>query len=180
MIIKTLHVRILILIEYQDGDLYLKSMVHIYNISKVIKYGGIFTIKIALKWESRNFTEVHLSKGNCVRNQHIKEIPDGTLPINLEPMNQYQRKYPSLMAKYKEGTYHKDYFSGGSNIDLNLIKCEDKFVIPSIIQIYILHWYHRYLFHPGMHITEAMIQHDFYKPGIRDVIRKEVTNCDTC
>ena len=61
------------------------------------------------------------------------------------------------MAKYKDGTYHTGYFLGGSNIDLNLITCKDKIVIPKILQNYVLHWYHAYLLHPGMDRTEAMI-----------------------
>ena len=61
------------------------------------------------------------------------------------------------MNKYKDGAYHKGYFSVGSNVDLNLIMCEDNIVIPSIIQIYLLHWYRTYLLHPGMNRTEAII-----------------------
>ena len=57
------------------------------------------------------------------------------------------------MTKYKNGTYHKGYFHGGSNDDLSLITCKDKIVIPSKIQSYALHWYHTYLLHPGMDIT---------------------------
>ena len=33
-------------------------------------------------------------------------------------------------------------FRGGSNIDLSLITCKDKIVIPSKLQRYILHWYY--------------------------------------
>ena len=84
------------------------------------------------------------------------------------------------MDKYKDGTYHKGYFLGGSNSDLNLIMCEDKIVIPSKLQSYVLHWYHTYTLHPGMYITEAMINHNLYCPKIRDAVHKEVTNCDTC
>ena len=78
------------------------------------------------------------------------------------------------------GTYHRGYFSGWVNINLKLITCEDKIFIPSIVQIYILNWYHTYILHIGMDITEAMIFQYFYWPGIRKAIQKEVTNCDTC
>ena len=64
----------------------------------------------------------------------IKEIPEGGFPINLQLIAQYQQTEPSLMAKYKDGTYHKSYFLGGSNVDLTVITCEDKLVIPSILQ----------------------------------------------
>ena len=60
----------------------------------------------------------------------IKELPEGTFPINLKLIQKYQREEPSIIAKYKDGTYHKGYFCGGSNIDLNLITCKDNIVIP--------------------------------------------------
>ena len=75
------------------------------------------------------------------------------------------------MAKYKEGTYHKDYFCGGSNIYLNLITCEDNIGILPIIQSYALHWYHTYLLNPGMDRTEAMVFQKHYCPGIIDTVQ---------
>ena len=80
------------------------------------------------------------------------------------------------MDKYKDGTYHKGSFCGGSNIDINPIMCEDKIVIKSILQSYVLHWYHKHIFHTGMDILEAMICQNIYWPGIRDAVRKEVPN----
>ena len=85
-----------------------------------------------------------------------------------------------MKTKYKDGTYHKGYFRGVSNIDLKLITCKDKIVIPSKLQSYVLHWYHKYLLHTGMDRTEAMICQHFYWPDIRDAVQEEVTNCDTC
>ena len=76
------------------------------------------------------------------------------------------------------GTYHKGYFSGGIIIYLRLITREDKIVIPSVLQGYGLHWYHTYLLHTRMDRIEAMIFQHFYWPGIRNYIRKEVTNWD--
>ena len=59
-----------------------------------------------------------------------EEVPEGNFPINIKLIEQHQRKDPILMAKYKEGIYHKCYVRGGSNIGLNLITCEDNIVIP--------------------------------------------------
>ena len=39
------------------------------------------------------------------------------------------------MNKYKDDTYHKGSFCGGSNIDINLIMCEDKIVIPQFSKV---------------------------------------------
>ena len=72
-------------------------------------------------------------------------------------IQRYQRAEPSIIAKYKNGTYHKGYFHGGSNINLNLITYEDKIVIPEKIQSYVLNWYHTYLLHPGVDRTEVSL-----------------------
>ena len=76
--------------------------------------------------------------------------------------------------------YYKVFLTGDSNIDLRLITWEYKIVITSILQNYVLHWYHMYLLHPVMNRTEVIIFRHFYLPGIRNSIRKKVTNCDTC
>ena len=66
------------------------------------------------------------------------------------------------------------------NIDLNLIACEDKVVIPSNLQSYLLHWYHTYILHPGMDRTKAIICQYFYWTNIINTFQREVSNCDTC
>ena len=106
----------------------------------------------------------------------IEELPEGNFPINLKLIQKYQRLEPIIRYKYKDGTYHKCYFLGGSNIDLS----KDKIAIPPKLQSWVLHWYHTYLLHPGMDRTDAMIQKRLYRPDIRDAVRKEATNCDTC
>ena len=70
----------------------------------------------------------------------IEEVPEGIFGINLKSIQEYQRTEPSITDKYKDGTYHKGSFSGGRNIDFNLITCKDKIVIPSKLQSYVLHW----------------------------------------
>ena len=98
----------------------------------------------------------------------------------IKKNQKYQRSEPSIIAKYQDSTYHKGSFSGGSNIDLNLITCKGKIVITSKLQSYVLNWYHTYLLHPGMDRTEAMIRQHLYWHVIRKFVWKEVTNCDTC
>ena len=57
--------------------------------------------------------------------------------------------------------------------------CEDNIVNPSKLQSYVLHWYHIYLLHLVVDITEAMIHQHMYWPYIKDAVQKEVSNCDT-
>ena len=110
----------------------------------------------------------------------IKEIPEGTFSINLKLIQKYQRSEPSLMDKYKNGAYYKGYFGGVSNSDIKFITCKDNIVIPSKLQIYVLHWYPTYLLHPVLDRTKAMILQHLYWPDIRDAVRKELNNWDTC
>ena len=37
----------------------------------------------------------------------IKELLEGTFPINIKLIQKYQQMEPSIKAKYKDGTYHK-------------------------------------------------------------------------
>ena len=115
-----------------------------------------------------------MSEINC-----IEEIPEGTFLINLKLIAKHQRTEPSLMAKYKDATYHKDYFCRWINIGIKLITWDYRIVIQSILQSYVLHWYHKYLVRPGMDITEAMISQHLYWPGVRYTVRKKVNDCDT-
>ena len=64
----------------------------------------------------------------------IEEVSEGNFPINLKLIYQYQQKYPSLLAKYKEVVYQKGYLNEGSNINLNLITCADNIVISLFCQ----------------------------------------------
>ena len=92
----------------------------------------------------------------------IEEIPEDTFPINLKLIKIYQLLEPSIKAKYTYGTYQQGFFRGVSKIDLKLITCKDKIIIPTKLQSYVVHWYHAYLLHPGMDRTEAMIRQHLY------------------
>ena len=48
----------------------------------------------------------------------IKELIEGTFPIILKLIQKYQWSEHSMIAEYKDGTYHKGYFCGGSNTDI--------------------------------------------------------------
>ena len=63
----------------------------------------------------------------------IKELPGGNFHINLNLIGKYQRKEPSILAKYENDIYQKGSFGGGSNIDSSLISCKDRIFIPSKI-----------------------------------------------
>ena len=87
----------------------------------------------------------------------IKELPEGNFPINLKFIQQHQQSQPRIISKYKYGIYHKVFFRGCGNDKIKLITCEDKILIPSKVQSYILHWYHTYLIHPRMDRTDVII-----------------------
>ena len=90
-----------------------------------------------------------------------EELHGGIFLINLKLIDQYQRKDPSLNAKYKMGAYKKGYFRGGSHININLVTCEGNIVIQSILQSYVLYWYYKYLLRPVMGRTDVVILQHF-------------------
>ena len=83
------------------------------------------------------------------------------------------------MAKYYQGMYKNGSFCGGSNININLIICEGKIIIPLMLQIYVLKRYNTYLLHPGMDRREEIICQHFYWHGNKKYVFKEVSKCDT-
>ena len=64
----------------------------------------------------------------------IKEIPEGTFPINLKFIQEYQQAEPIIITTYKDGKYHEGSCCGVSNIDIKVLTCKDKIVIPSKLQ----------------------------------------------
>ena len=110
----------------------------------------------------------------------IEELPENAFSIIFKLIQKYQRAEPSIKAKYEDGTYHRSYYCGGSNIDLKRIVCKDKIFPPWKLQSYVLYCYHTYLINPGMDVLEETICQHLYCPDIIYAVLKEVTNCDTC
>ena len=55
-----------------------------------------------------------------------------------------------------------------------------KYVIPLILQSYMLNYYNTYLLHPGMYIIYSIISQYLYWTSIVKAVLKEVSKCDTC
>ena len=56
----------------------------------------------------------------------------------------------------------------------------DKTVVPTILQKFVVNWYHTYLLHPGKERTEATIRQHYSRPHLRDNIRTDIKFCNTC
>ena len=81
-------------------------MVQIYNIPKVIK--NIVAYALSRFWDNGNQYNTHDStyKNEIVsENNYNRRITWRYFPINYKLFDQYQQKDPSLMAKYRMGTY---------------------------------------------------------------------------
>ena len=83
----------------------------------------------------------------------------------------------SYQKKLNSAEYQKDYFRGGRNT-IKLVTYKNKIFIPQKLQNYEVKWYHTYLLHPGLDITEAIVHQNIYWPVIRGAVQKEVTRCD--
>ena len=94
-------------------------MVQIWNISKVRKNIVSDALSIFTLNRNQETTQKSTYQQEIVSEiNDIKDIPEGTFPINLKLIQKYQRSEPSIIAKYKNGTYHKGYFCGASNSDI--------------------------------------------------------------
>ena len=56
---------------------------------------------------------------------------------------------------------------------------KDKISIQQKLQKRVVQWYHTYLLHTELDITEELIHQKFYWPGLREVFQMEATGCDT-
>ena len=51
--------------------------------------------------------------------------------------------------------------------------------MPTILQNYVVNWYHKYLLRPGTERTEATISQHYYWPHLRENIRTHKNICKT-
>ena len=95
-----------------------------------------------------------------------KWLPEDILHLNLKSINQYQCKYPSLMARYNNCKYKTGSFCIRSNINIDLITCYVNIVIQLILQSYVLHWYQIHILSSVMDRAKTMIRRHLYWPII--------------
>ena len=96
-------------------------------------------------------TREHLSWIYCV-----DQLYGETFPLTYWTINRYQRKDKYILEKFKFANYHTKYLFGGGNIFMLICK-SDKIVVPTILQKYIVNWYHKYLLHTVKEHTETTI-----------------------
>ena len=76
-----------------------------------------------------------LIKENMSEIYDIVEWPEVIFLLYIT--DQYQRKDPSLKAKYNNRTYKNGSSCGGSNMNFNLITCKGKMYVELILQSYV-------------------------------------------
>ena len=109
----------------------------------------------------------------------IREMPEGTFTISFKFIDLYQREEPIQTEENNSAEYIKGSLYGCWNT-INIVTFNDKIVIIQLLTSHPVKWYHKYLLHPGLDITEAIICQYLYWTGIRKTVRKEVTKCDVC
>ena len=61
-----------------------------------------------------------------------------------------------------------------------LVKHKSRLVIPKVLRVRALQWYHHYLQHPGISRLEETLVTVMYWPGLRADVRRHVKSCDRC
>ena len=132
-------------------------MFHIYNIFKVVQIQQQTYYQDFHQMIKRLHNSPPINSKLCQKSMTPMNYPKlfflliKNWPTNINGKTLAQR----LNMKWVH-TQNK-YFRVGSNISFIHIMCEGKTVIPSILQSYIFHWYHRYLLHPRIDRTETII-----------------------
>ena len=100
-------------------------------------------------------------------------------PLSFRLIYRYHQEYPILTENNNSEECIKGSFCGVQN-NINLVTFNDKIVIPQLLQMYVVEWYHAYILHPGLDRTEAMLCQYLNWPVNRKTVREEVTKCDVC
>ena len=75
--------------------------------------------------------------------------------------------------------YHVKSFRGGRNTHMLVCK-NDKMFMPTMIESYVVNWYHKYLLHLGADCTEETIIQHYYWTNLREKIRTHIKVYKTC
>ena len=112
----------------------------------------------------------------CQKFTTSKNCQRAFFPVSFNIIDRYHLEDPFLTEKINCAKYQKGSFHGGRNT-IELVTYKNKVLIPQKLQKYVVNWYHTYILHPGLDITEAIICRHLYWSGIREAVLKEVTNC---
>ena len=71
----------------------------------------------------------------------VEQLEGDTFPLTYLKINEYLRKEEELVEKLKRTNNHTKYLREGGNIFILIYK-NDKIVVPTIIQEYVVNWYY--------------------------------------
>ena len=109
-------------------------MVLIYDILRV-KNIVPYALSVLHSNGNKDTTQQYTYKKEVVSEiNDTKEFPEGTFPINLKWSNNINRKKSAYWLNMKLECTKKGLFCGGSDIQLKLITCKYKEVIPPILE----------------------------------------------
>ena len=109
------------------------------------------------------------------------DFPSSTsYPASYKTLMRHQQKDASLLSLARtDDTYKfKDFASGGHT--RKLICMNDKIVVPKILPVPLVKWYHTQLCHPGITRTELTIRQHFTWNGLTSTVKKICSTCHTC
>ena len=103
------------------------------------------------------------------------------LPFTYNSLLRHQQNDQALLRKYSEENceYTINTFLGAGTAR-KLICYKDKIVVPEILQIPLVKWYHTNLCHPGQKRTEETIKQHFYWLNLRDTVQTICEKCPVC
>jgi hypothetical protein len=98
------------------------------------------------------------------------DLPNDAFPVIYQLLAKEQHKGKTLLQQVQTSAFFsfKEFYGGEQTV--SLICHNNRIVIPSTLQKWIVHWYHHILCHPGINRTEESITQHFYFKNIQDCI----------
>jgi transposase InsO family protein len=108
------------------------------------------------------------------------KIQDDSFPLTFSKIYKAQKAdIPLQKLALTHEEYSMQSFRGGEK-HYDLIMYQNKIVIPKILHIRAVQWYHQYLCHPGETRTECTIRQNFWWKNLTKTVHTLCTSCDTC
>ena len=106
-----------------------------------------------------------------------QDVP--VFPLGFENIRMQQLQDPILLALLQQGIYTEEEFHG-TNLICSLQNNQQKIVLPEILQVPSIKWYHMVMGHGGATRIYNAISQFLFSPKLKSNVEKFVLSCDSC
>lgn len=129
-----------------------------------------------------NYKHVRLYNGHYfgLYEREVQQDMDN-FPLSFARLHVEQQRdstVQKLLQSPKDLCAMQSFCGGGKSF--NLVVCQNKIVVPKILQLRAVQWYHLYLVHAGETRTEQTIRQHFWWKNLRKDVHDVCSKCVIC